>query len=405
MRKNNKKIKVLLLASCVLVSTVMAGGSISKAEDKNAKMLQDMGNAYEKQMMEEQKKNAQEDIMQADAKDAYGELLHVVDDSAAVEQKYAGAYIDDNNILVVNLTTSSERIKDIVQENTEAQEVKFKKQAFTYDELMESYRKIGNTIRNTKYADVVSSFYVDEINNAIVVDISDLSYIDGFKQEVCDDECIEFNKADKKIAATTTNLKPGGYIDNSTYCYSIGWRGWRINNAGNYTEGLVTAAHGNKLKDIAYTYGGHVFGKFVLRRYGGSLDAAFVQRTSDKFDVSNTIKFSGSSLKAGYYVRSSSMCVGTKVYKVGMKTGLTTGKIVSANCTVTIKDGDNYNTFTNYVRANYNSDSGDSGGLVYMDVNGAYRILGNHVAGAKGAADSYSVKAENIIENVNIYPY
>lgn len=399
MRKNRKKINALLLATCVLVSAFMAETNISKAESDNAKVLQEIGNASEKKMVEQQKKNAHEDAMQADAKDAYGELLDVVKDSSIVEKEYAGAYIDDNNELVVNLTTSSNKIKDIVQENTETQEVKFTKQKYTYDELMSTYKKIGSAINNTKYAEVVSSFYLDEINNVVVVNISDLSYVEDFKKDICNDKSIQFKVESKKIVPTVTKLKPGGFISNSSCAYSIGWRGWRINNAGNYTEGLVTAAHSNKLNNIAYTSGGHKFGKFVLRRYSGNMDAAFVQRTNDKFDVSNTIKFSGSSLKAGYYVDGT--CVGAQVYKVGMTTGLTTGKIISTSCSVTY-DG---KTFTDYVNASYKSDRGDSGGLVYMDVKGAYCILGTHVASTVGEASAYLVKAKNVIEKVDIYPY
>lgn len=399
MRKNDRKIKALLLASCLTVCTVMAEGSMSQAENNNVKVLQNMGNASEKQIMEEQKKNAREDAMQADAKDAYGELLQVVDNNKSVEKEYAGAYIDEDNKLVVNLTTSSIKTKNIVQENTESQKVKFQKQEYTYDTLLKAYEKIGNAINDTKYAKVVSSFYVDEINNAVVVDISDLSYADSFKEDICDDNCIQFNETAEKIAPTTTKLKPGGYIGNASYGYSIGWRGWRINNAGNYTEGLVTAAHSNNVGNIAYTYGGHKFGKFVLRRFSGTMDAAFVQRTNDNYDVSNTIKFSGSSLKAGYYVSGS--CTGCTVYKVGMTTGLTSGKVLSTSCSVTYDN----KTFTDYVKASYRSDNGDSGGLVYMDINGSYCILGTHVACVKGEAISYLVKAQNIIEKVDIYPY
>lgn len=252
-------------------------------------------------------------------------------------------------------------------------------------------------------------FYVDEINNAVQVEMGDIAYAEGFKQDVCDAECIQFVENTNQIKANKTSLKPGGYIGtehgNAWLSYSIGWRGWRINNAGKHTEGLVTAGHDNKLNDIAYTSGGNTFGKFVLRRYGGKLDMAFVQRTNNNYDVSNTIKFSGSSLKAGYYVRSSSMCVGDKIYKVGMTTGLTSGKILSKSCSVSY-DG---KAFTDFVRADYYSDEGDSGGLVYMDVNGAYRILGNHVANGEdnklGNSMSWLVKAENIVEDVKIYPY
>ena len=249
-------------------------------------------------------------------------------------------------------------------------------------------------------------YYVDVMNNQVVVEISDLSNAQNFREEICAAKCIHFKKTVREAETQMTYLKPGGNIKNNAFSYSIGWRGCRVNNAGNYTEGLVAAAHNNKVNDVAYTSGNHIFGKFVKRRYGGDLDAAFVQNTSKSFDVTNTIKYSGSSLAGGYYVRKSNLKVGQTVYKVGMTTHLTKGKILSLNATETTKDG---NTFSDYVRADYHALGGDSGGLVYMDVNGQYRIAGNHVVGydsnKPGNSTAWFVKADNIINKMEIYPY
>ena len=60
--------------------------------------------------------------------------------------------------------------------------------------------------------------------------------------------------------------------------------------------------------------------------------------------------------------------------------------------------------------ASYKSDVGDSGGLVYMDANGEYRIAGNNVCKnvdreTKQFLSSIFIKAENIIKDVDIMPY
>ena len=406
MKRNFKKIGRLFLVSCLTISAVMAEGITIQAEDSSARLLQTMGETSEKKLAEQLKEFRQEDAEQQNAKEAYSELTDLVEESATVEKNYAGAYIDDNNELVVNLTTSSEKIKDMVQKNTESQEVQFKKQKYSYEKLMEVYESIKTSIESTEYMEVISSFAVDEMNNNVTVKITDLSYVDGFRKDICDAECIHFVKEHEKISTEKSYLKPGGLIRlASNAFYSIGWRGWRTNSAGNHTVGLVTAAHNNKLKDIAYTLNKHTFGKFVKRSYGGTLDAAFVQNTSKTFDVSNTIKFSGSSLKAGYYVRSANIFVGQKVYKAGMTTGLTSGTVLNRSCTVIYAEhkGAPEKTFTDYVEASYKSDNGDSGGLVYMDVNGAYRIAGIHVA--SNGTTAYCVKADNIINKMNIYPY
>ena len=55
------------------------------------------------------------------------------------------------------------------------------------------------------------------------------------------------------------------------------------------------------------------------------------------------------------------------------------------------------------VEAFYKCENGDSGGLVYMDVDGAYRIAGIHASG--NDITSKFVKADNIVNKMNIYPY
>lgn len=415
MRKKRNQMKAFLLVSCMAVSFVMVDGSVSGAESGGAKALQAMGNASEKAVAEQVKAFQKEDALQQDAKDAYAELMDVVEESAAVEKNYAGAYIDDENQLVVNLTTSSEKVQDIVQENTESQEVEFREREYSYDELMGVSNQIAEAISDTKYMELVSSISVSQKQNAVLVKMRDSSYEDDFRADICDEACVRIQKSSCDMKPLKTNLMPGGYIGiyepQKKAGYSIGWRGWRMNNAGNYTEGLVTAGHGNRVGEVARTYGNHLFGKFVKRRFGGSLDATFVQRTSDKFDVSNTIKFSGSSLKAGYYVVSSSLCEGQKVYKVGMKTGLTQGKITNPGHKTYYKEfeGAPITEFSDFVEADYFCDNGDSGGLVYMDVNGSYVMVGivasGFVAAITGEVISDFVKAENIINQMEIYPY
>ena len=403
--------KAFLLASCMAVSFVMADGSVSGAESGGAKALQTMGDASEKEIAEQVKAFQKEDALQRDAKDAYDELMDVVEDSAAVEKNYAGAYINDDNQLVVNLTTSSEKVQDIVQDGTESQKVEFHRKKYTYEELKEVSDQIGDAIAGTKYIDVVSSVGVNEIDNAVEVAMTDLSYEEGFRREICNHECIRFNKTMYESEPAKTDLKPGGYIGNASGGYSIGWRGWRINNAGNYTEGLVTAGHGNRVNDKALTYSGGNFGKFVKRRFGGNLDTTFVQKTNQNYGVSNTIKFSGSSLIAGYHVRSSNICVGQKVHKVGMTTGLTSGKILDRSYKVTYPeyDGNPDTVFTDFVKTDFYGYAGDSGGLIYMDMNGAYRIVGNLASYRKSNKQGDSictfVKADNIINQMEIYPY
>ena len=99
-----------------------------------------------------------------------------------------------------------------------------------------------------------------------------MSLEDFLKEQAVNSDCIKVTEPKHKIAAQKTYLKPGGFIGfeegNAGTCYSIGWRAWRINNAGNKTYGLVTAGHGVINHKTALTYSGGEYGKFVLKRYG-----------------------------------------------------------------------------------------------------------------------------------------
>ena len=81
--------------------------------------------------------------------------------------------------------------------------------------------------------------------------------------------------------------------------------------------------------------------------------------------------------------------------------GLTWGKVISNSCSLTITETGV--TFSDIVKTDYLIDDGDSGGLVYTDIDGQYYILGNHKA--KGSGYSYVVKASNIMSRLSVNPY
>ena len=115
---------------------------------------------------------------------------------------------------MVNLTTSSEKVQDIVQENTESQEVTIQKKKYSYNEMKEISDKIGDAIVGTKYIEVMSMICVNEIENVVEVKMRDLSYEKDFRAEICDHPCIRFEKME--VEPSKTDLKPSGYISNPT---------------------------------------------------------------------------------------------------------------------------------------------------------------------------------------------
>ena len=413
---NHKFWKPFIMSGCIIAIMAFAMESPVSAQGNGEAELSKLADSNEIRLESQIAQMRKETALQKKANIAYGKLKATVSNEKKLGKKYAGAYIDDNNNLVVNLTTSDKQIQDEVLNKTGKENVLISQKQYSYEELLNAYHNIVNKMQSDEFEGKVSQVYVDEINNKVVVETPDLSIREKIENAVLDAGCINIQKSKGKAVATKTYLKPGGYIGleegtdmySLTTDYSIGWRGWRINNAGNKTEGLVTAGHDVTIHKQAKTYGGGDYGKFVLKRFGGKLDMSFVQRTNKNYGETNTIKFSGSSLKGGYYVRSSSMAVGQKVYKVGMTTKLTTGKILSLNHSYTLEGYKE--KFNDCVLASYKSDVGDSGGLVYMDANGEYRIAGNNVCKnvdreTKQFLSSIFIKAENIIKDVDIMPY
>ncbi len=98
-----------------------------------------------------------------------------------------------------------------------------------------------------------------------------------------------------------------------------------------------------------------------------------------------------------------SIAEGNRVYKVGSTTYKNSGVIKSTNYTATF----NGVTFTNLTKTSSMSESGDSGGLVYV-MDGEYNIIVGIVKGTVWSGifrNSVYVKASEIANQMEIYPY
>lgn len=152
----------------------------------------------------------------------------------------------------------------------------------------------------------------------------------------------------------------------------IGSIGYRVKRNGQ--EGFITAGHvASAGTYITYENGfGSTIGKCEVSVYSGSVDAAFVKATNASYALTNTINGTNNVLSTTI----SEPGEGTMINKCGARTGLTSGKIISINATYSIGNS----IFTNLVSAEYNSDGGDSGCVVYSYVSstGVRYTLGIH---------------------------
>lgn len=203
--------------------------------------------------------------------------------------------------------------------------------------------------------------------------------VEKFRNEVCDSNAIEYLQS-KDDGVEEASIKAGSKISTSTAYASVGYR-VRLNGV----SGIVTAAHfvnsGNSV-----SYGGSSIGTCTARVYSGQVDAAFVKVTNGT--PSNTINGGTTTLSTSI----SEPGAGTVINKRGATTNSTSGTVYSTNASWTI----NGVTFTNLTAATYDSDGGDSGGVVYSYISstGTRYTLGIH----KGRKNGYAhfVKANAI---------
>ncbi len=328
-----------------------------------------------------------------------------------VAEKYGGCYIDSNgelHILFVSGTESSiiNKVKtmaenDVVNDICE----------YSLEELNSLKEYISNLISNeTTNLDLANikkdivGVGIYEQYNKVFVEIRDCDSkkVELFKNLISSSEAIVFEDAEN-YEKQATYLKPGSEIAIGTSSgnkYSIGFRCKRLTASGSYNYGFVTSAHGNSRGQNVYvsnTYIGFISVRSLENN--GTADGAFVYVVDDNYEPSNTVAQNGKVLTAGAYVNS--FVTGKTVYKAGKSTNLTSGKITSTsyNCTI---DGI---TTKDCVQAAYKSDSGDSGGVVYMTVDGSNFAAGIHMAGATNADSAVFVKAANLKSALDIILY
>lgn len=135
---------------------------------------------------------------QTEAQKAYAELMSAYPDMSCKEY-YGGAYIGDDNVLVVNVTTQSDDVKKEIQEITKAQNVKFKEVTYSYKQLMDLYETISDKMKNSNWKEKINCCYVDETNNRVVVEVLDDKTISDFNQEILCNEAVTFHVVKEAI--------------------------------------------------------------------------------------------------------------------------------------------------------------------------------------------------------------
>jgi hypothetical protein len=302
--------------------------------------------------------------------------------------QYGGMYLDAYgrlNIYTTNASSTLSVMSLIDEQVLDNPEVVYHSAKCSYSQL----ENICNILTDSMQKLGIDSFFIDEKNNCVVVDIVGLT--NEKKQAVLADiidsnkGCIVFDDFNEPTQPSTTiscgssitDDTAGGYM--YTLCCGATW------TSGSTTYyGFLTAAHENAVDDV-WKYGSTIIGTEKKRQESGSVDAALIARASSS--INSTLSFatgSGSITYPASAFISGAFPVGTWVTMYGATTAMSTGTISTVTLTATY-DGV---TFTNMSQASYSSSGGDSGapiivesgtGLVYTyaaGIHGAHNVNG-----------------------------
>lgn len=336
-------------------------------------------------------KNVVDDGVQESAVAAYDELMasfattYSNSGEKIYPDYYGGSYINDAGQLIVYVTDNVQR-PAVLSDNAN---VVYEPCTYSYNELL----SVMDTLNNYKFSrsnDAIASnfneFGLYDSENRIIVKLDDLSdeSIKEFKENVCDSAVIKFEQGCGPIE-TEVNVNAGDKISFSGGSASVGYR---VKRDG--VVGFVTAGHAADSVGKSIMYNGTTIASCEATQQSGNADAAFCAITNSDYSPTNTLSGTSNTLSTTI----SEPGVGTVINKIGMKTGHTSGKVLSTNVTITFSSGA---TISNLTSADYESGPGDSGCVVYSYIGstGARLTLGIHT-GASGSGTRYYTKANEV---------
>lgn len=326
---------------------------------------------------------------------------------------FAGSYINDDENLVVQLTQDvnvSEK-NNIINNVSDSASVKIVEKSYEnlltqYNRISESMDRLSDSVKNNAATSLEASVSenllgvsIDQKNNCIVITLKKVT--DNTKKrfiEVFEEKDVQFKESSQKsIINEKTSVKPGASFaiyKSSAYYYgrSVGPRLAYQKSDGSTIYGFLTAAHcvDEKGQIIYYKAGEKYikYGKVSLYKCSGCADAAFVKQTNTTdFTTSRYTAYSNSSGSKTEKYKACQNCAyaglgcdivqGATVYKCGRTTYLTKGKI---DTFPTSFDYDGVH-FKNFIEATYNSQGGDSGGVVFTihsSTANTYDVAGVH---------------------------
>lgn len=273
-----------------------------------------------------------------------------------------GLYINDDDYLVIQVV-NKKISKSKTSQNTLYQKVlSVDKNAivesvnYSFSEMTVINEMLENLFLENKLPSSVMAFYIDVINNKIVVELSICSEQEKleFKNSVIDSPIITFKKG-KETTVTLNAGAPNGAGG------SVGYRARK----GSSGQGFVTHGHGMTVNSVITG-----IGKVKNKRFGGNIDASWVDTNGYSATPTNNWHayppYTIPTLSLSTVVKDS-FFVGERVGRIGSASGHRTGKITKASYSTSVKECETCSSvnFTKMVLTDVYQTFGDSGGIVY----------------------------------------
>ena len=337
----------------------------------------------------------------------FNELLRTDEYSECIDI-YSGSVITDEGKIIIYTSDVENQIIEKISDYFVS--IGYAKNNFEFVGVKYSYKELEEVIYNmikTRDSELASesslkewiddkivSFEISVENNSCCINILNLQNID---LKYCEKIFGEYSyivsnyEEDDTIVNEAVSWKPGRAI--YTASGGKGSTGFRCKLNG--TAGFVTAGHmGNSGTNIYTSLAAtEKLGQIMYSKQDGAVDFAFVSITNSNYEGSRSVYATTMTVHESHYVVS--LPVGYTIYMRGTTSGLQKGTVV--NYDYTISSG------SKWLRADYESASGDSGGIVFANMNGDYCVIGVH-DGTVGSY-KYCTKYTTMKDYVNIVIY
>lgn len=247
------KKRVFITISFVLVVSILTGiivfaddyknNSISVRDINQSKSIK----AYQNLLVNMYNKESIDDIEFYDFEDDKMYYSDNIRKAEGLAQVYAGAYINDEGYLVVNVTDDSEEIKKQVTECAKDDTVTCKKVKYSYNELQTVYTELSSKLSEAPYYSVV----LMEKENKVYVSSENMEQCKNYLKELnVDFEMLTvFEGENQIIDCATVKCGENIYCPQNGYSGSLGFPAKRASSNGTTIKGFVTAAHNIRTSD------------------------------------------------------------------------------------------------------------------------------------------------------------